>query len=978
MRVWQLLGFWLTLVISMQAAATVTLPDITFERRAWTPVDGAPAGAWEIAQTGDGLLWFASPSGLYRFDGEKFRRVETIYGHRLASHNISEVLALKHGIALTYQFGGISIFTPERARHFGVKDGLPAGVARSLMQTPEGEFYVGTSQGLAKLTGDSWEVLRNNGLPDGVVNRAYMDGDGAFWVSVDQWLYVRPRGSSTFSPYLGNLGAWKNLGLIRGKLHAVVSDGTLAALEAGKKPVIVFDQLSTDVDGLIEGPGDATFAWLGERGLVQLARQDNGRYGVIASLEAGRPGKSTVLGSLVDREGNTWFTTLNGVERLRAQRVHDIPVPAAVFLPYVHRGLGDSILMSGVSATQLLPIRGASDARPINLRNVVAMWREHAGSVWAGSETGLYHITRGGVQHWPLPEKLQLGQTVQSIAVDHDGVVWVSLMRLGLYRFSQGNWSHVDTGAPGSDGTPVILHVGASGKVWLGFTGSRIAEVKDGAVRMRSNAAACNIGTILSLIEADGKLIAGGESGMLWLDASGPKAMLPEQISMFRGVAGLGLDQQGALWAHGTDGLYRIDRDELRQFWASPNHRLKWEILSLADGVRGNATQIRPLPSLTVAGDGRIYYATNSQVAWIDPQNVRKNTLPPHVMVLGLRAGSTQLQPTAPGTLKAGTTSLEIRYAVTALSVPEKVKIKYRLSGVDREWQEPAGERVARYTNLEPGNYTFQVIAANEDGVWNKEGATFKFTILPEFWQAIWFRVLVLALLLAMVVGFHRWRMATAAARSAERTAARLEERERIARTLHDNLLQGVHALILRTSTIHNRLPQGSQEERILEDVLDQAEKLVEDTRDEVMALRDSQSAEEIVAELCKELDTIAPSANGRLKLTVSDGIERVRSKVARELCQVLKEAVINAARHSGAQEIRASLVVTAQGIEGKVLDNGIGMPPEIAQNGVPGHWGLIGMRERLAKLGGTLTIESNGQTGTALRFVLNSAKVFN
>jgi len=315
---------------------------------------------------------------------------------------------------------------------------------------------------------------------------------------------------------------------------------------------------------------------------------------------------------------------------------------------------------------------------------------------------------------------------------------------------------------------------------------------------------------------------------------------------------------------------------------------------------------------------------------------------------------------------------------VTALSVPERVQIKCRLSGVDHEWQVPTGERVARYTNLEPGSYTFQVVGANEDGVWNKQGATLKFEILPEFWQTAWFRLLMLFLFIAAIIAFHRWRIAAAAARAAEHTATRLEERERIARNLHDNLLQGVHALILRSSTVLGRLPKGSQEQRILENVLDQAEKLVEDTRDEVMALRDSQSAGEIVADLRRELEGMASEIKGRLQLTVSDGIGRIRPDVAREVCQVLKEAVTNAARHSAATEICAILTVNADGIAGAVLDNGIGMPPVVAQTGIPGHWGIVGMRERMSKLGGSMTIESNGDAGTALRFRLDPVFSFN
>lgn len=973
--------FWMLLVLAALATAAETSEN-TFEKRTWTPTDGAPSGAWKIAQTNDGLLWFASSSGLYRFDGEKFRRVETVYGSDIPSRSLGEVATLKRGLALVYQFGGVSIFTREGARHYGSKDGLPPGSLRSVIETDDGEVYVGTPEGVAKLSGKRWELQRNTGLPAGAVDKILIDQDGAIWVAIDGVLYVRPRGAPMFSPYMRGeeaLAKWTEPEIILGKVLVISSDRQAVQVEFGKKPFVLFDKLSSAIDSVFEGPHASMFAWLGDRGgLVRLRQRDSGRYAIAESFEGGRPANSAVLASIVDREGNVWISTLNGVERLRAQHINDIAVPGTVFLPYIHKGLDDSMLMSGVASPQILQVAGAGRADALDLPNVAAMWRENAKSVWAASGDYLYHITHQGVDKWPLPGKLSKWQTVQSIVVDGDGIVWVSIIRHGLYRFSNGQWTRVDTGMVDKNSYPIIMYYGKSGKVWLGFTESRIAELRDGAVHLLPMSPSDGIGTVLSLIEIDGHLLAGGENGLMWVGMQGNHALLPEQLKVFRGVAGLGLDRHGALWLHGTDGIYHIVREELLKFWAQPDRRPQWEKLSLADGLRGNAPAVRPLPSLTVADNGRIYYATNSQVGWIDPANLQRNTRVPDVMILGLKTKDAKWLPKGPVELQAGTTALEIKYAVTALSVPEKVQIQYRLEGVDQEWQEPSGERVARYTNLAPGNYTFKVMAANEDGVWNNEGATLRFRILPQFWQTAWFHVLVFMLLLALLIGLHRWRVITIASRAAERTAARIEERERIARNLHDNLLQGVHALILRSGTILNRLPKGSQEELILEDALSQAEKLVEDTRDEMMELRSPHAAEQAFAKLHRELEMIEPVVNGRLKLAITGEIKRIRPDVARELCQVMKEAISNAARHSGASAIDARLAVSAHGVEAAVLDNGVGIPPEIAQRGIPGHWGITGMRERIKKLGGTMRIESSSNAGTALHFALTSASVFN
>lgn len=973
------LWLWCTLLLlgcagAASQAAGMAGGGTAFERRAWTPIDGAPAGAYGLAQDADGLLWFASPGGLYRYDGEKFARIDSIYGHRLRSSNVLNVMALRRGIAVLYQFGGMSVFSRTGVRHYGAADGVPPGGLGGVLEAPDGKLYVGTPSGLAVLEGERWRVLGDCGLPRGRVIRLLVDHDETMWVLLGDTLYGRAKGSAQFTA-VAEVANETTPEIVLGKLVTQTVRGTMLQIQLGRTPLTLLEGASTSTDTLFQGPLGTVWAWLGKGGgLVHLRQQADGRYTVAASFEAGRMNKSVVLMTLIDREGNLWLSTPNGVERLRAQRVHDVALPATVFSPYVHRGLGDDMLMAGTVSRELWRISERGHAVLHALPDIQTMWRENSDSLWAGSARSLHHITHAGVRSWTMPASFMRVQLIQAITVDSAGTVWVSVTRSGLFRFDDGLWTRVDTDVIGEDAIPITMRATAAGKVWLGFTSNRIGALVDGVVRKVATSASADIGNVLSLQESAGQLIVGGENGLAWVGEHGSTPMLPEQIEAFRGVSGLALDRQGQLWLHGTDGIYRVPAEELTEFRARPAHRLKWERFSLADGVRGNPAQIRPLPTLALADDGRVFYATNSQVGWIDPHTLRRNLRAPDLLILGVRVGQTALEPQAAVQLAAGTDAVEIRYAVTALSVPEKVQIRFRLSGVDQDWQVPSGERVARYTNLAPGHYTFQVIAANEDGVWNNEGATLGFEILPKFWQTLWFRVLVALLLLAGVLALHRWRLAMAAARAAERTAARIEERERIARNLHDNLLQGVHALILRSDTILKRLPKDSQEGQILETVLGQAEKLVEVTRDEVMDLRSSQSAAQFVAGLRSELQALGADAGGSLTVHVSDGVERLRPEVARELCQVLREAVTNAVRHARAATIRAELIVSSAGIEAAVLDDGVGIAADVAQSGRSGHWGIVGMRERVARLGGTITIGRNGGTGTALRVRLDAA----
>jgi signal transduction histidine kinase/ligand-binding sensor domain-containing protein len=959
------------------AVATPMDKELTFERTTWTQKQGGPTFTLGIDQTDDGLLWFASPNGLYQYDGEKFQKVDSVFGHRLLSRSAVHVLAIKGGLIVGYRFGGVSIFTKEGVRNFRTSNGIPPGSIHALKKAPDGKVYVGTSTGLGVFDGTTWSPLTGKSVPKGLVGEINFDNDGTLWVLVGTKLFTRARDSSNFvEAYQVPNRSTSNI--VRGRLFADLGKSSPLQLQIGKAPAQVKLNGIRKVNDIWEGPYSSLWAWAGaEAGLSLLREERDGSLAVAQSFEAGGTPARLPSRVFVDRENNFWVATFGGVERYRARRIQEVSLPSEWWYLYAQRGLGDSIYIASESDAGLKRLVGNGYAAQAGIPNAKAIWRENAESVWVGSTSNIAHVTPGGVKQWPLPPGTPDGYPVQSIVVDRLGSVWVSVVRQGLYRFSQGTWTHVDTSVIGLDATPIIMYSGSSGRTWIGFTNNRIGEIVGNVVQLVHQKAAANLGNILSLLEVDGRLLVGGELGIGWMDANGLVAMAPERLDAFQGISGMGLDKAGDLWAHGTDGVFHISKDELVKFWANPRGRVAWEVFNFEDGVRGTAEQIRPLPTLAIADDGRVIYATSAQVGWIDPSSIRRNTRPPTVLVRSLRAGDLVFEPNQEIRLAPGTTSVEIGFAATALSIPERVRFRYQLIDVDKTWEEPQGGRFARYTNLSPGAYTFRVIAANEDGVWNKDGATITFEIVPAIWQTTWFRLTVLGLLLLSIFALYRWRIAAVAKRAAERMAARLEERERIARNLHDNLLQGVYALILRCHTVLTRLPKGSKEEMILEDALNQADRLIADTRDEVMGLRDNQSATQIVSELCEELEAIEPSVKGRLKLAMSGDVARLKPNVARELYQVLKEAITNAARHSSATEITATVQASEQAVEGSVIDNGIGIPPEIAVAGRAGHWGIVGMRERIAKLGGTLTIESDAEKGTALSFAIDAVSAY-
>lgn len=961
----------IALIWTITASAVPPQHDNTIERRTWSPIDGAPTSVWRMAQTTDGLLWFASPGGLYCFDGEKFKRVEAVYGHRLLSNNITSVTALRTGLAVHYQFGGLGVFRQEHAEHYEAKDGLPSGNLGGAVIAQDGSLYVGTSIGLAVLNNGKWTLPKNNGLPNARISDLSLDRDGVLWAMSGDELYALAPGARQFVLKL-NLSPIRTLDLIAGRVHGYTSDGKIVRVEYDKKPMVIMKGVTLTKDSIFEGPGETLWAWLSNnRGLVHLRPNPQGNYQKGALVDHDKSERDFLVSSFVDREGNTWLGTQHGVQQLRAARAHNFASPDGVFTPFVHRGLGNSILVSGDTSPVIFQMRNGAYKEAYDIPNVQAMWRENGESLWLGNSTGVFQITSRGIKKIPLPVVLQPWQTVQAIAVDSNRKVWISVVGHGLFSFEKSQWVHFDTNDLGDYATPTIIHSTKSGRVILGFTHNRLGEIVEGQLRIIPTDRSVDIGNILSITEVGANIILGGDRGLVWVNQNGNKPLIPEKIHEFLGVSGLGIDKRGDLWLNSIGGIYHIAKEELEHFFKDTAHQLSWTAFTVSDGINGSPAQIRPLPSLTVSDDGKVYYANKGQLGWIDPMALRRNTRAPDVLIMHVRTAGKEMQAKQQMRLDAGITEIEFKYIVTALSMPEKVKIKYRLSGIDKNWQEPSGERVARYTNLPPGHYTFQVIAANEDGVWNIDGATLKFSIKPMFWQTNWFKLTLIVLFAVVLFWLHNWRVSVIAIRNAERAATRLDERERIARTLHDDLLQGVHALILRSGTILNMLPTDSKESVILNEIVKQAEGLVEKTRDQVMGLRANIPTEKLFERLCVELKIFHPEISDRVTMNISNDISNISSEVAFEIFQTLKEAIFNAVRHSSANKIIVSLVLINSTVIGEVKDDGIGIEHDILLHGAFSHWGIEGMRERIKRLGGNLSIQSSSE-GTIVRFSLN------
>ncbi|WP_229426297.1 sensor histidine kinase [Pseudoduganella violacea] len=798
------------------------------------------------------------------------------------------------------------------------------------------------------------------------------DSDGTLWANINHGYYTMPLGSDDFRHVI-DLNPVKTTS-VGGRVIALLPGTGFMELSAFRAPrPIRVDEPARYKYFLFNGPHGSLWA-ARDNGFARMAYRPDGVLQAVEIFANDSRSDGIPLGAFLDREANLWVTTMDGVERYRRHRIHLVDTASDGYYWLAQRGLGDELWLGGESAP-LAKMGTDGLMQPMAPNKPAVLYRQAEDHVWVASKPWLWEYHGKEVRRWELPPELAGRRDIQSMSAGSDGQLLVSIIRSGLWRFKEGHWTR-DGGLVGiADPTPIGMLTTSSGRVWLGLTGNRLGELTATGFKLLTPDAGLKIGNILSLFEYRGRLLAGGDFGVAWIDGDRAHALQPKRKESFRRNTGMVSDAMGNLWLHGDDGLFRVTAAELERFWRDPRQPVEWDLFNFEDGLHGLAAAIRPLPSLTVANGGRIYYATFSQVGWIDPAAISRNQRPPSVIVEQLRAGQSVYEPANGIQLPERTTAVDIAFTATALSIPERVRLRYRLDGVDADWREVERERSAHYTNLIPGQYRFRVIAANEDGIWNMTGAELRFEIKPSIWQTAWFRALAVLAVLGALVWLYRWRVALLHRRAGEQVAARLDatlnERERIARSLHDNLLQGVQALLLRFQLVQVRLKDEPETQKLLDRALSDAEWLVENTRDEVVALRREPQSSTLLTELYDAVVKVAPEAANLLHLSTAGEPRPLRCEAAEEMFYVLREAVLNSVQHARASRIAVQLRFTMDAVECQVRDDGIGIAPEVAQAGLAGHWGIIGMRERIARIGGEISITLRIEGGVAVRFTL-------
>jgi ligand-binding sensor domain-containing protein/signal transduction histidine kinase len=1009
------LGAWCGCALALDP----TLDVAQYAHTAWKIREGfSKGGIGSFAQTSDGYLWLGTEFGLLRFDGVRNVEWQPPGGSSLPDNHVRALLATRDGALWIGTYAGLAKLQGGRLTTYGELDGESIN---GLVEDGEGTVWVSTNaRGRGLLCAIRDANVRcdgGDGKLGAYAGSLYEDSRGNLWVAAASGLWRWKPGPPSAYPLPNPLG---------GSLQ-VLAEGASGALVVVTRPGIA--QVSTErvealpipslppnlraTDVLRDREGSL---WIGtlDAGIVHVREGRTDFFARSDGLSGDRVGHL-----FEDREGNVWVATTEGVDRFRA---------LAAATSSVGRGLASGIgavladrdgsvwisaeaslnrFRNGhwtVYSSRHEPSSDPRSPRPaqtagdesIMLKGFPdsaagSLLQDSRGRLWLGTYYGGLGYLEG--ERFVPVAGVPAG-FIDSIVEDSEGSIWIAHRDAGLMRISPGGdvrsmpWTSLGSSGPARRLAPDPSRRG----LWLGFDSGGVAQFVDGRV---SAAYATGDGPVKGRVNA----LYGDGDGTLWVGTpsslgrvrDGRLATLDSADGLpCNGVLGIVADDDGSLWLYMTCGLVRIARSELVAWASAIEHgsgarrTIRATVLGSADGVRSVESVGSPSPQIARSTDGTLWLAARDGVTMVDPRHLPYNKLPPPVHVEQVVADRRPYDPSAPLSLPPLVRDLQIEYTALSFVAPEKVLFRYKLEGRDRDWQDAGNRRQAFYTDLAPGNYRFRVIACNNSGVWNENGASLDFSIAPAYWQTSWFRALCVLAFIALLLALYLLRVRHLARQFNTTLDARVNERMRIARDLHDTLLQSFHGLLLRFQTATDLLPNRATEaKQVLDSAIDQAAEAITEGRDAVQGLRTSAMETNDLADAIRtvgeELAADEGASRGVVLRVEAQGAPRTLHPIVRdEILRIAGEAMRNAFRHAEAKHIEVELRYDERELRLRVRDDGKGIDPKVLnRGGREGHFGMHGMRERAKLIGGKLTVWSGLDSGTELELSIPAAHAY-
>jgi ligand-binding sensor domain-containing protein/anti-sigma regulatory factor (Ser/Thr protein kinase) len=952
----------------------------------WQTDAGLPHNAVNaLLQTRDGYLWIGTSNGLARFDGVRFTTFRPADGIGLRSALVRCLFEdSRRTLWVGTEEGGVARFGNGEFVAFTSGDGLSSDTVLCLGEDRAGNLWIGTDSGLNRRTADGLTTFfKTDGLPDDRVHALCRWGDGEPGL-----LFATAKGlcrfrGETFRVFDANLPA-----AARSQVQIVHADRTGRLWVGGEAGVfcVVTSATPETPSQSVQVIGEATLAlterangevWIGTAaGALYRVRVASGGAAPAAPQAALEWRTSRPITALLeDREGNLWVGTAGGgLYRLKPRQLRLVPLPSTGEQPprFFETPQGDigflgsdqglyrleddrfvrvaELSLPEAAAVESVEVgaarecwvgtrrhglfefdarlwRGKRDgARAEPLRQygerdglsdnaIAALYAEAGGGLWIGTRNGGLNYLKGdALRRFHTPWGY-FGTYAAALEMDAAGALWIGTSGDGLFRFANGRFESFDT----ASGLPALqihaAHADADGALWVG-TARGLCRVKRGRVT-----------------------------------AFGPGSGLAEDA-----VFQVQSDADGNLWVGTLNGIYRVPKAQANAYaegrapFVTAVHYGREDGLPMFQCVPpGGSVKSR-------AGRNRVWFATTRGVVVTEPGAAVWNQTPPPVVVESVFVDNVSVPFDDGVRVPPGRESVRFNFTALSLTAPGKVQFRYRLEGLDRDWSEPTGSRTVRYPKVPPGRYRFQVIACNNDGVWNTEGASVAVVVGAFWWETLWFRLGVALAGAGGLLGVY------AARRARRRQMERL--RVRIARDLHDEIGSSLWSITLLTRVL---IKDGQLAPQARQDV-DEIARIANQTSN---AIRDiiwliNPSFDTMHDLLLRTKDFAATALRGveyRLHCAEAALTRKLPLDLRQNLFLFFKEALTNVARHARATVVEVRIELHGSRWRIAIRDNGVGFDPE---NTVTGN-GLRNLRARAARMGATVDIQSRPGQGTTL-----------
>jgi signal transduction histidine kinase/ligand-binding sensor domain-containing protein len=938
-----------------------------------TGSDGLYGQPLTVAQSGDGYLWVGTSAGLFRFDGVRFR----VWGQNEAGHPFD-------------------------------------GPVDYLYSSADGSLWISTLyKGLSRLKGQRVETIGHYKVTWGTIE----DRAGVIWFTN----YDYSSGNHEVC-YLGHNavphcrpvqhGCYR-LALLRGVIWCDGDTGLLR-LDHGKQLFmpIAGMQSETGQDGvntLIPDDRGGLYVGLDRTGPglgLERLRGDRLTPVRVGALDGSR---LRLLELFKDREGALWISTYDGIYRIYKGRVDHLPM----------QDRDDPILRfaedreGSIWATTGSGLERFSDSAVTTIRGlggVEGVTTSRDGTLWVSGSNTLLTL-RPGSQTFTAPAKLPPNAQVTSVLEDHDGTMWIGIDD-SLYALKAHRLSPLTSSTGNPLGMILSLTEDSAFNLWAVVHGPprQVLKINE-ASRQIAPVATLPPASRVATDPAGGVYVAALNGDLVHVDSHGQERVYPHLDSRSDRISRLlvtsegavyaathfgletlnngklqtmdtrnGLpcdrvydtvvDHSGNVWLYMLCGLVRIPKDQMLRWRKNPSAVLTEQVFDAEDGVESSDADF---DGSAVTPDGTLWFADEGGLQKVDPNSVLVHKgPPPPVHIEHLAADGKQYSVYGPVNLPPLTHDIQIDYAGLSFIAPDKVRFHYKLEGFDENWKDVGARRQAFYTALPPGRYRFRVIASNKDGVWNTVGDSLSFVLAPAFYQTLWFRLFCGALVLALLWLVFQLRLRQVVAQVRTRQSAQYAERERIARTLHDTLLQSVQGLIWRFSAAVEQVPGDLPVRRNLQELLDRSDEVLAEARNSILDLREPGNRSLALAEEISALGNEVAANSGIPVTVLANGKPYMLNPEAYEnTLLIVREALLNALKHAKARSLEVQADYLEHELKICVRDDGQGIDQDTLQHGRAGHWGLVGMRERSKSIHGKLRILSRAGAGTEVELVV-------